>query len=114
MKPLETGRRIFSWFCSEAIDEPLSRCQVVARAIFLFIFGVNFIATVVVVNLSLLTTLTSVKSVDAIFIGCYQLIATLYSTSAITATFGSGSKLASLFRSLENIYEACKGNAAFI
>lgn len=109
MKPLKIGRQIFSWFCSHAIDEPLSKYQVWSREIFRFIFGVIFITITVASNSLLFTNHITVNNIGELFFGLYQFFTTLYAASAIIATLAWGPQLASLFRSLERIYNACKG-----
>lgn len=105
MKPLETGRQMFAWFCSDAIDEPLNKYQVLARRIFRYIFLIFSVATSVVTNVFLLS---SVNGVDDFFFGIFQFTVSMDAMSGIIAIFVSGSKLASVFRNLENIYNACK------
>lgn len=108
MIPLKTGRQIFSWFCIDAIDEPLNKYQVLARHIFQFSFVIIFAVMTVSVNASLFSNYNSVNDVRELFYGFYQFISTLYVVSAVITTFVRGPKLASLFRNLENIYNACE------
>lgn len=109
MKPLETGRQIFSWFCTDAIDEPLNKYQTLARQICRFFLAVIFIAIIVAPNSLLFTNQIAVISIDELFFGLYQFITILNTASAFIATIMWGQKLASLFQSLESIYNACKG-----
>lgn len=106
VKPLQTGRQIYSWFCTDAASDPLNRHQVLARHIFRFIFTTGFIAAGVVVNASLLINYTSVNGIDEPFFELIQLDLSLYGISAAIATFRP--KLASLFGHLDSIYKACK------
>lgn len=106
--PLKTGQQMFSWFCTDAIDEPLSRNQVLARQIFRLAFGIILAAMAVAANSSLFTNQTSVNDLNELFFGFYQFITTLFTASAAIAIFLWGPKLASLFRHLGNIYNACK------
>lgn len=108
MRPLQTSRRILSWFCVRAIDGPLNRNETLAKKIFPFILGIIATAIVVAVNSSLLPNYTSSNGIDDLFFGLYQLVAAIFATSVVIATFMSGPKLASLFRSLDNIYQTCK------
>lgn len=108
IKPLQTGQQLFSWFCPGVIDESLNKYQTLARQIFQFTFAVIFAAITVVSNLSLLTKHTSTNDLAELFFELSQLIEILHDISVIIATFALGSKLASLFRNLEDIYNACK------
>lgn len=108
VKPLQTGRQILSWFCTDACDEPLNKYQMLARHIFRFIFVIIFTAMFVAANSSLLTNHTSVNDIDELFFGLFQFTTTLHTASAAIVTFVCGPKLASLFQGLENIYNACK------
>lgn len=111
MKLLKTGRQVLSWFCTEAIDEPLNGDQVRWRKIFRFIFKVISTAIFIASNLSLLTHHTSVNDANAFFFGLYQLNITLHGATAVITTFTVGPKLASLFRNLENIYNTCEASS---
>lgn len=113
MKPLQTSRQIFSWFCVDAIDGPLNQYQTMVRKIFPFIFGFVVTAIATAINLPLVLNHTSSNGIDDLFFGLYQLVATFFATSVIIATFISGPKLALLFRSLDNIYNTCKGEIEY-
>lgn len=113
MRPLETGRQIFSWFCSDAIEDPLNKYQTLARQIFRFLFVVISITITVASNSLLFPNQITAISIDELFFGLYQFITTLYAASSSIATFAGGPKFASLFRSLERIYNACKGPLYF-
>lgn len=111
MKALETGRQLFSWFCTDAIDEPLNKYQLLARQIFRIIYGILCIALIIVMNANLflnynITSMTN--DINEHFYGFFQLNSTMHSLSVVVATFISGSKLASLFITLQNIYDTCK------
>lgn len=108
IKPLETGRQIYSWFCTDAIGGPLTKNEVLARQGFRFIFGTSFIiGWGAAVNASLLRNYSSVNGIDELFLEFFQLDLTLYLVSATIATFNCP-QLASLFGHLESIYSACK------
>lgn len=108
MKPLKTCRKLFSWFCPEVIEQPLNKNQLRSREAFRFMIEVIAVATAFIFNSLLLTNHISVNDIDSVFFGFSQFNGTLYVTSLIIGTFKSGPKLASLFRSLDNIYETCK------
>lgn len=96
MKPLKTGRQLFSWFCVGAVDKPLDEYQARSRKKIRSIFGVTFMAIFLAVNLPLLANRTSVNDIEAFFFGLSQLNISLHIASALITTFASGSKLASL------------------
>lgn len=108
MKRLETGRKMLSWFCTDASNEPLNRYQTLARMIFLFTFGVIFVTMAVAANSSLFSNHTLMNDLNELFFEIFQFVATLYAASAVIATFVWGPNLASIFRDLENIHNACK------
>lgn len=111
--PLETGRRLYSWFCTDAIYVPLNKHQVRSRTIFRFIFGVVFTATYVASNLSLLSNQTSLNDASDFFFALYQFNISMHAVSSFFTTFTVGPKLASVFQKLENIYNTCKGLLLF-
>lgn len=108
-KPLKMGRQMFSWFCLDVIDEPLNKNRMLSRQIFRILFIGIFIILAVAANSPLLTNHMSVNDINEIFFEIFQFDLTSYTASAIIATFVWGSKLASIFRNLEHIYNACKG-----
>lgn len=112
MKPLQTGRQIFSWFRTDAINEPLNKYQMLERKVFRFIFGVLFIAMFLATNSSLIINYASVNGVDELFFEIFQLDLTLYIVSALIAM--RKPKLAPLFQSLENICNACKQHTTIL
>lgn len=108
-KPLETGRQMFSWFCIDAIDEPLSNYQVLGRKIFRLFYVVICCVLVVIFNAVLFKNSTSMMNdINELFYGLFQLNSTLEAVACVFAIFMSGRKLASLFRILDNIYKTCK------
>lgn len=114
VKPLETGRQLFSWFCLDAVDEPLSKYQMLARKIFRPFYGVTCAVLMVIFNGSLFQNFTLMADdINELFYGFFQLNSTLQALACVFAIFISGRKLASLFRKLGNIYQACK-NLLFI
>lgn len=106
MKPLKTGRQLFSWFRTDAIDEQLNKHQLLSRRIFRFSLLIIVTAIVIVSNLSLFSNHTSKSELGELFFEFFQFDLTLYAISAIIVTFDP--KIASLFRKLENICSACK------
>lgn len=107
VKPLEIGRQMFSWICTDAIEVPLNKYQTLARQIFRFVFVIMVITSTVATNSSLFINHITLNDIDELIFGFYQLITTLYGASASIAIFIWGAKLASLFRNLDNIYYAC-------
>lgn len=108
MKILGTGRQILSWFCTDAIDGPLTKHQMLLRKNFRLVFKVISTAVYAASNLSLLRNLCSGNDIDEIFFGFYQFNITSHGASAVVVIYAISSKLSSLFRNLEDIYNACK------
>lgn len=106
MRPLQSGRQLFSWFCVDVLDKPLTKNQVLSRKIFRFFYGVKVTTLIVSINASLFKNYGSVNGIDELFYEFYQLDLTLYSISAYITIFGP--KLPPLFRNLDTIYNACK------
>lgn len=107
--PLETGRQLFSWFCVDAIDEPLSKYQLLARKVFKVFYGVLCAVLIVIFNASLFQNFTlMMNNTNELFYGFFQLNSTLEALACVFAMYISGRQLASLFRNLGNIYNACK------
>lgn len=107
MKIFETGRQVLSWFCTDAIDEPLNKYDLLWRKIFRVVFKVISTAIYAASNLSLLGNLYSANDIDEIFFGFYQFNITSHGASAVVVIYSIASKLSSLFRNLEDIYRAC-------
>lgn len=108
-KPLQTGRQIFSWFCSDAIDEPLNEHQVSPRQMFRLLLVLTFMIMTVAVNLPLFANHIAMNDINELFFGICQLDITFYIASGMIITFTWGSEFTSLFRDLEHIHSACKG-----
>lgn len=108
-KPLETGRIFFSWFCTDAIDDPLTKHQMLARRIFRFFYAILCTVLIVIFNAFLFLNYKSMMNdTNELFFGLFQMDSTLESLACVFAIFISGRKLASLFRNLDQIYNACK------
>lgn len=110
MKPLETARQLFPWICAGAIDhQPLTKHQVLSRQIFRFALRFICAAFIVATNANLLLNYTSmVNDMNELFFGLFQFDLNLDAISTFASILVSGSKLASLFPSLERIYDSCK------
>lgn len=109
VKPLETGRKMFSWFCTDAIDDPLTKHQMLARQIFRLFYAVICTVLIVIFNAFLFQNYKSMMTDNnELFFGLFQLNSTLEALACVFAIFISGRKLASLFQNIDNIYNACK------
>lgn len=109
VKPLEIGREMLSWFCTDAIDEPLSKDQMLATQIFRLFYAVVCTVLIIIFNAFQFQNFTLTMSgihgdINGLFFGLFQSNATLEALSCVCAIFISGPKLASLFRSIDNIY----------